>query len=174
MEEIKPLDTSISIKDIKIKEKDGSCPKSTEPETHRYSNQYSETNKPWSGMIDLLFRWQQSVYQLIWNDLLIFLFIYFFISIIYHHVLFYYPTHKQNFELICVYADRFSSSIPITFLIGFYVTQVVSRWWDQFMTLPHPDNLALKLVGFIPGRVCNLVFERSAEQYLNCNNTLHK
>ena len=22
------------------------------------------------------------------------------------------------------------------------------------MTLPHPDNLALKLVGFIPGRVC--------------------
>ena len=171
MEEIKPLDSSISIKDIKITEKDGHCSKSNETENHRYSNQYSETNKPWTGMIDLLFKWQQSVYQLIWNDLLIFLFIYFFISIVYHHVLFYYPTQKQNFELICVYADRFSSSIPITFLIGFYVTQVVSRWWDQFMTLPHPDNLALKLVGFIPGRVSYLLFGRSAER-MTSNETL--
>ena len=154
MGEEKPHDLSISMKEIT--KKDEVRPKSNqfnEPE-NRYSNQYSETNRPWSGMIDLLCRWQHSVYQLIWNDILIFIIIYFFLSILYHHVLFYHPTHKQNFELICIYADRFSSSIPITFLIGFYVTQVVSRWWDQFMTLPHPDNLALKLVGFIPGRVC--------------------
>ena len=150
MEQLKPSDASISMKQITgINE---AKPHSMEPE-NRYSNQYSETNRPWSGMISLLLRWKHSVYQLIWNDLLIFLGIYFLLSLFYHLVLCYYPTHKQTFELICVYADRFSSSIPITFLIGFYVTQVVSRWWDQFMTLPHPDNLALKLVGFIPGRV---------------------
>ena len=41
--------------------------------------------------------------------------------------------------------------IPTTFLIAFYVSQVVNRWWDQFMSLPWPDGLALKLVNFCPG-----------------------
>ena len=43
--------------------------------------------------------------------------------------------------------------IPVTFLIGFYVTQVVTRYWDQFMSLPYTDILALKLVSFMPGHV---------------------
>ena len=43
--------------------------------------------------------------------------------------------------------------IPITFLTGFYVTQVVARYWDQFMSLPWPDKIAMKLVSFIPGKV---------------------
>ena len=43
--------------------------------------------------------------------------------------------------------------IPITFLTGFYVTQVVSRYWDEFMSLPWPDRIALKIVTYIPGKV---------------------
>ena len=43
--------------------------------------------------------------------------------------------------------------IPITFLTGFYVTQVVARYWDQFMSLPWPDRIALKIVTHIPGKV---------------------
>ena len=43
--------------------------------------------------------------------------------------------------------------IPITFLTGFYVSEVVRRYWDQFLSLPYPDRLALKLVAFIPGKV---------------------
>jgi hypothetical protein len=43
--------------------------------------------------------------------------------------------------------------IPITFLTGFYVTEVMRRYWDQFMSLPFPDVLALKLVSYIPGKV---------------------
>ena len=46
--------------------------------------------------------------------------------------------------------------IPITFLTGFYVTQVVARYWDQFMSLPWPDKIAMKIVSFIPGKVSNL------------------
>ena len=120
-----------------------------------YYNTYSDTNRRWTGIVSLLFRWKQSVYSLIWNDVILFLIFYFFLSILYRHVLWYYPNHKQTFEILCIYADGFNSSIPITFLIGFYVSQVVSRWWDQFMTLPYPDVLALKLVAFLPGRVSN-------------------
>ena len=43
--------------------------------------------------------------------------------------------------------------IPVTFLTGFYVTEVVRRYWDQFMSLPFPDELALKLVTHVPGKV---------------------
>ena len=53
----------------------------------------------------------------------------------------------------CRFFSRFRSLIPITFLTGFYVSQVVSRYWDQFMSLPWPDRLALKLVSYIPGKV---------------------
>ena len=54
---------------------------------------------------------------------------------------------------MCIYAERFSGSIPITLLTGFYVSSVVSRWWNQFMALPYPDKIALKLVAFVPGNV---------------------
>ena len=43
--------------------------------------------------------------------------------------------------------------VPITFLTGFYVTEVVRRYWDQFMSLPFPDTLALKLVTYVHGKV---------------------
>ena len=48
---------------------------------------------------------------------------------------------------------RFKILIPIQFLTGFYVGEVVKRYWDQFMSLPVPDRLALKLVTFVPGKV---------------------
>ena len=118
-----------------------------------YYNMYAATNRGLYGLTSLLFRWKQSVFSLIWHDVLAFLLLYFLLSIFYRCVLFDYPSCKQTFEMICIYADRFRSSIPITFLIGFWVSQIVNRWWDQFMTLPCPDNLALKLVAFIPGRV---------------------
>ena len=118
-----------------------------------YYNMYAATNQRWTGMITLLFRWKRSVFALVWHDILTFLVIYFLLSILYRYVLFDYPSCKQTFEMICIYADRFRTAIPITFLIGFWVSQIVSRWWDQFMSLPHPDSLALKLVAFIPGRV---------------------
>ena len=120
-----------------------------------YYNTYDDTNRRWTGILRLLFRWKQSVYRLVWHDVILFLVIYFFLSVLYRHVLWYYPNHKQTFELLCIYTESFNSSLPITFLIGFYVSQVVSRWWDQFMTLPYHDVLALKLVAFLPGHVSN-------------------
>ena len=56
-------------------------------------------------------------------------------------------------EYLNFYLLRFKKLIPITFLTGFYVGEVVKRYWDQFMSLPVPDRLALKLVTFVPGKV---------------------
>ena len=56
--------------------------------------------------------------------------------------------------------------IPVTFLTGFYVTEVVRRYWDQFMSLPFPDELALKLVTHVPGKVGYMYHKRGRTQ---CN-----
>ena len=118
-----------------------------------YINTYGDTNRAFIGTWNLLMRWKGSVYKLIWHDLLIFMACYFILVLIYRVALIEYPKQKQHFELMCIYAERFSGSIPIALLTGFYVSSVVSRWWDQFMALPYPDKIALKLVAFVPGNV---------------------
>ena len=37
----------------------------------------------------------------------------------------------------------------LTFLLGFYVSTVAKRWWDQVAYLPEPDNLAIFLNGVV-------------------------
>lgn len=41
----------------------------------------------------------------------------------------------------------------MSFVLGFYVTLVVRRWWEQYRLLPWPDTLALFVSAAIPGAV---------------------
>ena len=118
-----------------------------------YRNMYHDTTKRFSASRHLLCLWKASCFKLIWHDFAIFVILYGTLSAMYRHIFYYDPKARQLFEMICVYAERFSGLIPITFLTGFYVSQVVNRWWDQFMSLPWPDRLALKLVSYCPGTV---------------------
>ena len=119
---------------------------------NQYRNVYCGTAKT-GFILTILGKWSGSVFKLIYHDLFVFVILYAFLSILYRNVLYYNEYNRKCFELICFYMDGFSKLIPIAFLTGFYVSQVVNRWWDQFMTLPWPDKLALKLVNFVPGTV---------------------
>ena len=126
-----------------------------------YRNVYEGTTDYFTTAKSLFTHWRGSCIKLIWHDFAIFTILYFLLNIFYRYVLFNYPAAKQLFELICIYSDDFSGLIPITFLIGFYVSSVVSRWWDQFMTLPRFDQFAIKLVNMCPGNVsCNFWYEK--------------
>ena len=118
-----------------------------------YKNIYKDTTKRMHGVLYLMLRWKGSVFRLVWHELAIYTFAYFALSFVYRILMVHYPTQRQNFELFCVYCRTFDSPAPITFLTGFYVTKVVDRWWEQFMSLPWPDQLALKLVAYMPGNV---------------------
>ena len=37
--------------------------------------------------------------------------------------------------------------MPLTFLLGFYVSLVVKRWWEQYIKLPWPDEVAILFLG---------------------------
>ena len=43
------------------------------------------------------------------------------------------------------------SGLPITFLLGLYVSLVVKRWWEQYCLLPWPDTIAIYLKGLVVG-----------------------
>ena len=99
--------------------------------------------------------WSASVIKLCWGNFLLWIVLYAIISAVYRNVLCdgKHLKERERFELFVIYVERFVSKIPITFLTGFYVSQVVNRWWDQFMSLPWPDRFALKLVTIVPGTV---------------------
>ena len=57
----------------------------------------------------------------------------------------------RRFEAIANYCQGFTSVVPITFVLGFYVTFVVGRWWNQYLALPWPDRLAIQISSYVQG-----------------------
>ena len=41
--------------------------------------------------------------------------------------------------------------IPLGFVMGFFVTQIIGRWWEMFNQLSWPDKLAMNLAIYLPG-----------------------
>ena len=59
---------------------------------------------------------------------------------------------RELFESLVTYCHDKLSSIPLTFVLGFYVSLIVSRWWSQYTLLPWPDSMAILVVTFITGK----------------------
>ncbi|KAK2585734.1 hypothetical protein KPH14_010345 [Odynerus spinipes] len=97
----------------------------------------------------ILVKWRGSVYKLIWRELLAYLFVYYLINFTYRYGL--NEQQRAIFEKIRYYFGNSSESIPMSFVLGFYVSLVVKRWWEQYKLLPWPDNLALFISAAIPG-----------------------
>ena len=56
-----------------------------ELDTSIYTNVYKDTTNRLYGIWNLLLRWKCSVFKLIWHDLVVFLFIYFALSLLYRY-----------------------------------------------------------------------------------------
>ena len=42
--------------------------------------------------------------------------------------------------MVVKYFDAFLNLVPLSFVLGFYVSYVASRWWQQFLAIPWPDK----------------------------------
>ncbi|XP_035709188.1 mucin-12 isoform X3 [Folsomia candida] len=98
----------------------------------------------------ILGRWRGSVYKLIWRELIAYLFLYFTINAMYRLGMT--EDQRRIFERVKVYCSKQIESIPMSFVLGFYVTLIVKRWWDQYWILPMPDSLALYISASIHGQ----------------------
>ncbi|KAH8342485.1 hypothetical protein KR059_009689 [Drosophila kikkawai] len=96
----------------------------------------------------ILWKWRGSVYKLVWRELIAYLCLYYTINVIYRFGL----TESQQsiFKKIRLYFSQQGESIPMSFVLGFYVNLVVKRWWEQYRLLPWPDTLALFISAAIP------------------------
>lgn len=97
------------------------------------------------------FRWKGSIYKLLWLDIIIYLLLYFCINMIYRFAL--YDEDKKTFENLVRYCGKYANLIPLSFVLGFYVSLVMGRWWNQYKAIPYPDTLAILVGSLIKGKV---------------------
>ncbi|EDV52097.1 bestrophin-2 [Drosophila erecta] len=98
----------------------------------------------------LLMRWRASIYKIIWVDLLAFLCCFYFTAVIYRYAL--RDVDKPIFEDIVMYCHSYSNLIPLSFVLGFYVGIIIERWWNQYITVPWPDPLAVYVSALVRGQ----------------------
>ncbi|KAM6925697.1 bestrophin-4 [Lycodopsis pacificus] len=119
----------------------------------------------------LLLRWKGSIYKLLYRELIIFTLLYYFFSIVYRFV--FNDDQKRLFEKLSIYCDRYAELIPVSFVLGFYVTLVVSRWWAQFENVPWPDRLAALVGGHVRGTdEASRLTRRTLMRYANLSGVL--
>ncbi|GAU99255.1 hypothetical protein RvY_10285 [Ramazzottius varieornatus] len=132
------------------------------------SYQLSVANATFAGFFKLLARWKGSVYKLMFKELLVFSFLYAFVSAIYRFVL--EDGQKRYFEKFCIHIEETITHVPLTFVLGFYVTFVVSRWWEQLNSYPWPDRMILLIVHHVSGLdERSRMLRRTLVRYLNAS-----
>ncbi|CAL4066733.1 unnamed protein product, partial [Meganyctiphanes norvegica] len=119
----------------------------------------------------LLFRWRGSVYKLVWPEMVAYIIIYSIMSMIYRLAL--QIESRTVFEKVSLECDHFSQLIPVSFVLGFYVSLVVSRWWDQYNQTPWPDSLCILLSTSIEGHdTQSRLMRRTIARYVNLTFTM--
>ncbi|KAG7324151.1 hypothetical protein KOW79_012167 [Hemibagrus wyckioides] len=119
----------------------------------------------------LLLRWKGSIYKLLYRELLIFIVLYYIISVLYRFLLD--DGQRRMFEKLAIYCDQYAQLIPVSFVLGFYVTLVVSRWWGQYESIPWPDRLAMLVGGHVRGADEGArLIRRSLVRYANLSGIL--
>ncbi|XP_051855857.1 bestrophin-4 [Antechinus flavipes] len=106
-------------------------------------------NARFGGFSALLFRWRGSIYKLLYKELLVFLGLYGLLSLTYRNLLS--QEQKRIYAQVARYCNRSADLIPMSFVLGFYVTLVVNRWWAQYTSIPLPDRLMCVVTATVHG-----------------------
>ncbi|KAG7153503.1 Bestrophin-4-like [Homarus americanus] len=107
-----------------------------------YTNKIANL-KGFGSFCRLLIRWRGSVYKMVWQDLLVYVILYASLSCLYRFGLT--EDQRRIFEKVSVHCSLFRNLIPISFVLGFYVSLIVSRWWGMYLSIPWPDTLCIYL-----------------------------
>ncbi|KRY78883.1 Bestrophin-1, partial [Trichinella pseudospiralis] len=115
--------------------------------TVTYSSSCS--NSTLSTFARLLLLWRGSVYKIIYKDLLIFLLLHYTLNLVYRHALD--SSQQRTFYQVSQLFAAGKEYIPITFVLSFFVNQIASRWWTNFLNISWPDRIASIIGCYIKG-----------------------
>ncbi|WKX96105.1 hypothetical protein Q1695_012510 [Nippostrongylus brasiliensis] len=110
---------------------------------------FSVANSTFFSFHRLLFKWKGSVWQAVWADVLVWCALYGALSVMYR--VFLVDHHKLIFEDICIFFEQHASFIPVTFMLGFYVSAVYNRWWQVYENIGWIDQPSLQITQAIRG-----------------------
>lgn len=137
--------------------------------TVTYSGQVA--NVRFGGFARLLFHWKGSIYKLVYRELFTFIVLYASISLTYRFLL--NDPSKRTFEQVVLKFQAFTDLIPLTFVVGFYVSLVVTRWWNQYLCVPWPDPMMLRIGALVHGvDEKGRMYRRTLMRYLALCSTL--
>ena len=63
-----------------------------------------------------------------------------------------YVLFHRWFETLFDYFNKYQDGLPVSFVLGFYVSAVVTRWWEQFNAIPYPSRLSFFVTAHIRGQ----------------------
>ncbi|CAH1405556.1 unnamed protein product [Nezara viridula] len=130
------------------------------------SYQYEVASSTSGGFTRLLFMWRGSLYKLIYRELILFLVLFGILSALYRNA--FSPEQMRIFEKAVLYCDSFIQLIPLSFILGFYVTYVADRWWKQYMAIPSPDKIMHALALYVGSNdEDSRILRRTLIRYLN-------
>ncbi|XP_052365582.1 bestrophin-3-like isoform X3 [Oncorhynchus keta] len=128
-------------------------------------------NATFFGFHRLLLRWRGSIYKLLYREFIVFVLLYTLVSLVYRLALS--DPEKRFFEKLALHCNKYAEQIPVTFVLGFYVTLVVNRWWNQFVNLPWPDRLMFLVSSCVHGHdEQGRLLRRTLIRYVNLTSLL--
>ncbi|VDL69817.1 unnamed protein product [Nippostrongylus brasiliensis] len=98
----------------------------------------------------LMLRWRGSLWKAVLKDLIAFYIGYYVILAIQWYVLD--EKQKEYFTGWIHWCEIGSQYIPLSFLLGFFVSVIVARWWEQFNWISWPDKMMMMVSACLPGR----------------------
>uniref|UniRef100_A0A914WQ31 Bestrophin homolog n=1 Tax=Plectus sambesii TaxID=2011161 RepID=A0A914WQ31_9BILA len=99
----------------------------------------------------LLLRWKGSLWKVIWAELVLWLLIYTLVSLMYRLLL--NCDQREQFENFVKFWSQYTgeSFVPLTFILGFFVSLVVDRWWSMYQCMGSTETVATLVASYIEG-----------------------
>ncbi|XP_065319250.1 bestrophin homolog 24-like isoform X2 [Gordionus sp. m RMFG-2023] len=137
--------------------------------TISYTNKVSKSRI--GSFIRVIFLWKGSIYKLVYKEFFLFILLYYMINIFYRFAMT--ENQRGQFEQIVLYCDTFVNLIPLPFVLGFFVSLIVGRWWAQFQSIPFPDETMIMVNSLIQGKdEKSRLIRRTLMRYLNLTSVL--
>ncbi|KAK5979053.1 Bestrophin [Trichostrongylus colubriformis] len=110
------------------------------------------------SFIHLLFRWRGSIWKSVMYELLLWIICYYFVFTTYRVAMT--TDQKRIFEKIAAHCDKKLDYIPLTFMLGFFVTIIVDRWKNIFNNMGWIENVALTIATLFRGDTKEIILAR--------------
>ncbi|KAK0411645.1 hypothetical protein QR680_005765 [Steinernema hermaphroditum] len=101
------------------------------------------------SFLNLMLRWKGSLWKKVWRELFLWMAVYAAINIMYRFM--FDDAQQRAFEDVCALIFKHHDLIPMTFMLGFYVTKIISRWSECFANLAFCDTFSLMIAGHVRG-----------------------